>query len=149
MGRPIHKRFFGTSTTESDFRIRFKTNGTEYDGFIVAQKGDKKFKVSNGPGNVTATCLLVGKNDASLANGEMTIKGKLDNGTAGFVSKISGRKCTLVNAAGVVIATGPWGFGSSLTDGYIQLEEQAGMSATAIRGNATIVTGNVDLGSVS
>lgn len=144
MGRPINKRFFGTSATQGDIRVRFKTGGTEYNGYIVAQKGSKKFKVTDGGSN-TAVCTLAAKADASLANGDMTIKGKLDSTTVGYVSKIQGRRCVLVNTSGTTIGSGPWGFGSSLTDGFIQFEEQGGMAADALRGNATITTGNVDL----
>lgn len=144
MGRPINKRFFGSSSTEGDIRVRFKTGGTEYNGYIVSQRGSKKFRVTNG-GSVVAVCTLVAKADTTLADGEMTIKGKLDSTTVGFVSKIQGRRVVLANIAGSTIGSGPWAFGSSVTDGYIQFEEQGGMAATAVRGNATIVTGNVDL----
>jgi hypothetical protein len=143
MGRPVNKRFFGTSTTESDIRCRFKSAGTEYNGYIVKQKGSKKFVVTDGA--VTATCTLTNKADTTLANLEMTIKGRLDSTTVGYVTKLAGRKCVLSDVSGSTIGTGPWAFGSSVTDGFIQFEEQGGMAAAAIRGNATIVTGNVDL----
>lgn len=144
MGRPINKRFFGTSSTEGDIRVRFKTAGTEYNGYIIKQKGSKKFVVTDG-GAITATCTLTNKADASLDNGDMTIKGRIDAGTVGFVQKLEGRTCVLVNTSGTTVGSGPWAFGSSLTDGFIQFEEAGGMAAAAIRGNATIVTGNVDL----
>jgi len=148
MGRPINKRFFGTGATQGDIRCRFKSGGTEYDGYIVKQLGTKKFKVTDG--TVTATCILTNKNNASLANGDMTIRGKRDNGTNGYVSKISGRKCTLVDLAGLVIATGPWNFGVSTSDGFIQLEESGGMAANAFRGNIAATTGDTDFaGNVS
>lgn len=144
MGRPINKRFFGTSASEGDIRVRFKTGGTEYNGYIVRQKGSKKFVVTDGGSN-TATCTLTNKADASLDNGEMTIKGRIDAGTVGFVSKIDGRTCVLVNTSGTTIGSGPWAFGSSLADGFIQFEEQGGTATGTIRGNVTAVTGNVDL----
>lgn len=148
MGRPIAKRFFGTGATQGDLRCRFKASGTEYDGYVVKQLGSKKFRVTDG--TVTATCILTNKNNGSLANGDMTIRGKLDAGTNGFVIKISSRKCTLVNLAGTVIGTGPWNFGVSTTDGFIQLEESGGMAADAERGNVAVTTGSTDFaGNVS
>lgn len=143
MGRPIAKRFFGTGATQGDIRCRFKAAGTEYNGYVVKQRGSKKFTVTDG--TVTATCLLTNKADTTLANLEMTVKGRLDSTTVGFVSKIAGRKCTLVDTSGAVIGAGPWKFGSSLTDGFIQLEESGGMAADAERGNATVVGSSVDL----
>lgn len=142
MGRPVAKRFFGTGATQGDIRCRFKTGGTEYDGYIVKQRGSKKFLVSNG--SVEATCTLTNKNNTGLANGDMTIRGKLDSGTGGFVSKLSSRRCTLVDANAVVIASGPWNFAASTSDGFIQFEESGGMASTAERGNATVVSGNTD-----
>lgn len=143
MGRPIAKRFFGTSTTQADIRVHFKTGGTEYDGYIVSQRGSRRFKVTDG--SVTATCTLTNKNDLALSNGDMTIKAKLDSGTLGFVSKLSSRTCTLVDLAGVVIGKGPWNFAASTSDGFIQFEEQGGMASTAERGNATVVSGSTDI----
>ena len=143
MGRPIAKRFFSTSTTEADIRVRFKTGGTEYNGYIVSQRGSKRFKVTDG--SVTATCTLTNKNDAGLDNGDMTIKAFLDSGTRGFVSKLGSRTCTLVDLAGSVIGRGPWNFAASTSDGFSQFEEQGGMSATAERGNATVVSGSTDI----
>jgi len=147
MGRPINKRFFGSSTTEGDIRVRFRAtgNGIEYDGYILKQKGSKKFLVSAGNAAVTSICTLAAKVNGSLAVGDMTIRARLDSTTVGYVSKIEGRTCVLVNTSGTTIGSGPWSFASSLTDGFIQLEESQGMAATAIRGNATIVSGNVDL----
>lgn len=148
MGRPINKRFFGTGATQGDIRVRFKTAGTEADGYITRQKGSKRFLVTDG--TASAVCKLVVKQDGFLDNGEMTIKGKLDSGTSGFVSKIDGRTCVLVNAAGVFVAAGPWNFGVSTTDGFIQFEESGGMAAGAIRGNVAATTGNTDFtGNVS
>jgi len=144
MGRPIAKRFFGTGNTEGDIRCRFKSGNNEYDGYIIKQLGSKKFKVSNDANNVTAVCVLAAKNNTGLDSGDMTIRGRLDSGVQGYVSKISGRKCTLVNLEGQVLSTGPWNFASSASDNFIQLEESLGMAATAQRGNATVVSGSTD-----
>jgi hypothetical protein len=144
MGRPINKRFFGTSTDQGDIRVRFKASGTEYDGYIVKQKGSKKFVVTDG--TVTATCTLTNKNDLALSDNEMTIKATLDSGLLGFVTKLEGRSCVLSFASNnTTITSGPWGFASSTSDGYIQFEEAGGMAVDAIRGNATVVSGNVDI----
>jgi hypothetical protein len=67
MGRPINKRYFGTLggdgatvyvATGPNLPIRFKfTNGTVYEGYIVKQKGSRKFVCSDG--TRTLLCTLV------------------------------------------------------------------------------------------
>jgi hypothetical protein len=80
--------------------------------------------------------VLTNKADGSLAAGEMTIKVKADDGTLGYVTKISGRKLTAVDSNGAVLYSGPWNFSSSTSDTYIQVEES---------GNTSVFSGNVDI----
>ena len=47
MGRPIKKVNFGTFTGEIGFGVSTKKAGSAADGFIIKQRGGKKFKVNN------------------------------------------------------------------------------------------------------
>lgn len=134
MGRPINKRYFGYDNNDN-IRVRFHNGTASVDGAIQSQRGSKKFRCVDASGN-TATCILTNKADGSLAAGEMTIKVKADDGTLGFVTKMTGRILTAVDTAGVVLYTGPWNFSSSTTDTFIQVEES---------GNTSVFSGNVDI----
>jgi hypothetical protein len=91
MGRPINKRYLGTLSStdggtmpkgDSEFNIRVECdtgNGAVDDGFILAQKGTNKFKVSDG--TTVLDCRLVDKATASLVEGEMVAFGT--NGSTG------------------------------------------------------------------
>jgi len=134
MGRPINKRYFGNDSN-NNIRVRFHNGTASVDGAIQSQRSDKKFRCVDAAGT-TAVCLLVNKADGSLAAGEMTIKVKADDGTLGYVTKISGRKLTAVDSNGAVLYSGPWNFSSSTSDTYIQVEES---------GTDSTFTGNVDI----
>lgn len=138
MGRPINKRFFGANAN-NNIRVRFHNGSASVDGAIVSQRGSKEFKCIDASGN-TAVCKLVNKADGSLASGEMSIKAKADDGTLGYVIKISARKLTAVDSSGAVLYTGPWNFSTSTSDTFVQIEEAGTNSVFA--GNIDI-TGNV------
>ena len=138
MGRPINKRYFGFDANDN-IRVRFHNGTASVDGAIQSQRGSRKFRCVDAAGT-SATCFLVNKDNGALAAGEMSIKVKADDGTLGYVTKISGRKLTAVDTAGTVLYTGPWNFASSTSDGFIQIEE-AGTTST-FTGNVDI-TGNV------
>jgi hypothetical protein len=103
MGRPLNKRLFADATTGptaggNEIKVDFHNGSAVKEGFIVRQKGSKRFLCSEaGTADTTHLCTLVtGKLPAALAAGEMTISVKgSDNETYG-VSKISGRVATLV-----------------------------------------------------
>jgi hypothetical protein len=140
MGRPINKRHFGASTTDdNNIRVRFHNGTSSVDGYIVKQLGSKKFLCSTYSATpVRAVCKLTNDIDANLTVGQMTIKAKGDDGTTagavGYVSKITAKKMTVVNASGTVIFVGPWNFSTSTTDRAAQLEEA---------GNSTVTGTNV------
>lgn len=138
MGRPINKKYFGT-TAADNIRVRFHNGTDSVDGAVVSQRSSRRFKCVDASGN-TAVCKLVNKADGSLAAGEMTIKTKADDGTLGFVTKISAKKLTAVDTAGAVLYIGPWNFNTSTSDTFIQVEEAGTNSVFA--GNIDI-TGNV------
>jgi ribosomal protein L27 len=134
MGRPLNKRLFADATTGptasgNEIKVDFHNGSAVKEGFIVRQKGSKRFLCSEtGAADTTHLCTLVtGKLKGALAAGEMIISVKgSDNETYGL-SKISGRVATLVAPT----ATGSnaldntrqaWGFAAPST-GIAQIEE--------------------------
>ena len=126
MGRPINKRLF-TADANNNIRVRFHNGTSSVNGYIVKQLGSKRFKCQEVDASTTAICTLVNKADGSLADGEMSIKARGDDGatggSVGYVSKITARKMTVVDASGAVIFVGPWNFSASTTDSAAQVEE--------------------------
>lgn len=115
MGRPINKKYFGVNAN-NNLKVQFFNGTASVPGYIVSQKGSKKFLCSDATG-ATAICFLVDKAAGTLAAGEMTISVKLDNSTVVQVTKISGGTVT---AGGVKL---PWSFSTSTTDGAVEIEE--------------------------
>ena len=104
MGRPLNKRFFGDTAGAGDqVQVSADVDGNgAANGYIVAQKGSKRFKVTTAAG--TAVCGMV--TSAPAAAGEMRIT--LADSAAGtyFASKISGRTCTVEAGTGAQFSTG-------------------------------------------
>ena len=134
MGRPLNKRLFADATTGptasgNEIKVDFHDGTAVREGFIVRQRGSKRFLCSQaGTADTTHLCTLVtGKLPAALAAGEMTISMKgSDNETYG-VSKISGRVATLVAPSGtgsnsLTNTRQAWGFAAPST-GIAQVEE--------------------------
>jgi len=134
MGRPLNKRFFADATTGpgagDQIKVNFHDGAGVKEGFIVKQKGSKRFVCSEtGTLDTLHTCVLkTGVLPAALTAGEMSISFKMDDGETYTVSKIAGRKVTLVapSATGANAYNGksvPWNFSTSTTDGAAQVEE--------------------------
>jgi hypothetical protein len=139
MGRPLNKRLFakadvGPTVAGNEIQVHFFNDGDELEatfaeGFIVKQRGTRKFVVSStGTDDTTYDCVLVaGVEPQELTTGQMLIFVKADDDEVYTVSKITGHKATLVkNAVGNNIYDGksvPWNFSADLTDGYVQIEE--------------------------
>ena len=99
MGRPLNKRYFGEPTAGgNEIKVQFNDGTGSIPGYIVNQKGSKRFNCSNAGGTKTALCTLVDKDSADILEGEMTITVD-DGGTARQVTKISGRKVTMDNGS--------------------------------------------------
>ena len=130
MGRPLNKRLFGTPTAGgNEIKVNFHNGTAVKEGYIVKQKGSKKFVCEEigTAGEFTCT-LTTGKLPATLAAGEMAISFKMDDAETYTVSKIAGRKVTLVapSATGSNAYDGksvPWNFATSTSDGAAQAEE--------------------------
>ena len=131
MGRPINKKFFGADAGQNDIKVQFHNGTSSVPGYIVKQKGSKRFVVKAFGNATTYVCKLVDKASASLLEGEMTITVKFDNTTVDQVTKINGRTVT---AGGV---RRPWNFSTSTTDSAVQVEEAGS--------NVNVQTGSTNL----
>lgn len=117
MGRPLNKRYFGPPTVAgTEIKVQFHNGTASVNGWIVKQKGSKRFLCSDG--TVSKLCKLSTKASALLLAGEMSITVKTDATTVLQVTKISSKKVTLEN--GTVIA---WNWSNSTTDGKVEMEE--------------------------
>ena len=134
MGRPLNKRFFGAegvgpTAAGNEIKVNFHNGSGVVEGYIVKQKGSKRFVCEEIETAGTFTCTLkTGVLPAALSAGEMSISFKMDDGETYGVSKIAGRKVTLAapSATGSNAYDGksvPWNFDADLTDGAAQVEE--------------------------
>ena len=104
MGRPLNKRNLGdTGATGSQIQVSADVDGNgAANGYIEAQKGSKRFKVTTAAG--TAVCGIV--TAAAAAEGEVAITMTDSAGGTYFVSKISGRTCSMVANTGTQFSDG-------------------------------------------
>lgn len=116
MGRPIAKRHIGSPDAGNELKCRYHNGTAEVNGWIVAQKGTKRYKCYDG--STYATCKLVDKAQGSLAEGEMTVTVKDDGGTIRQVTKITGRRVMLDSGT-----TMPWTFTTDASDDRVEIEE--------------------------
>lgn len=118
MGRPVNKRYFGHNGG-NHIRARFKTGGSEYNGWIVKQTGSKRFKVTDGTHNLTG--YLVNKDNGSLSNGDIVINVLNDAGSYVQVTKLYNR--VAITEDNVKIK---WNFTASESDGAVQMIDDGG-----------------------
>jgi hypothetical protein len=126
MGRPLSKQQLFGANDNNNIKVQFHNGTASVKGYIVEQTGSKRFVCEDVNGN-TATCYLVDKASADLAEGEMSITFKYDDGTVQQATKISRHKATF-NYDGSVQSM-PWSFDTSTSDGYWQIEEAGGSTA--------------------
>ena len=129
MGRPLNKRFFGKegvgpTASGNEIKVNFHNGSAVKEGYIVKQKGSKRFVVEEiGTGGTFTCTLATGKLPAALASGEMSISVQgADSETYG-VSKIAGRKVTLAK---------PSATGSNALDGTSLQYALTGAAASGI-----------------
>ena len=134
MGRPLNKRLFGKAgvgptASGNEIKVNFHNGSAVKEGYIVKQKGSKKFVCEEIETAGEFTCVLkTGILPAALSAGEMAISFKMDDSETYGVSKISGKKATLVkpSATGSNAYDGlsvPWNFSTSTSDGAAEVEE--------------------------
>jgi selenocysteine-specific translation elongation factor len=134
MGRPLNKRNFSANANDN-IKVQFNNGSASVPGYIVKQKGSKKFVVKAYNSATEFTCQLVDKASAALLAGEMSITVKLDDTTVEQVTKISAHRIT---AAGVSY---PWNYSTSTSDGAAQIEE-AGTSTANVAAGSTNLEGD-------
>ena len=90
MGRPLNKHKVGLGTGKLKLRVKIGAR-SETDGFIVRQKGSKKFIVAEVADSTKyGVCTLV-KNTGSLGNNECSLLCVTDDSTSFYASKITNR----------------------------------------------------------
>jgi len=125
MGRPVNKRYFG-SGAGNQIKVRAKIgSNAEGDGFIVAQKGSNRFKVTVGAN--TGICTLVNKNTGSLSANEMIINVATDASTWQQVTRLYNRTAQVEGGQKVT-----WNFATSTSDGAVQVADVEGSNAKTI-----------------
>tara|TARA_B100000902_G_scaffold359529_1_gene375366 strand:- start:4102 stop:4551 length:450 start_codon:yes stop_codon:yes gene_type:complete len=131
MGRPINKRFFGVPTAGgNEIKVDFHNGSSVTEGYIVKQLGAKKFRVAaiGTPGTTYDRFLTTGKLASALTGTEMAITVKGDDAETYQISKISGRKATIISpdGTGSNALTGTsiaWNFSTANNDSKVQVEE--------------------------
>ena len=134
MGRPLNKRLFtdaatGATAGANEIKVNFHNGSAVVEGTIIRQKGSKKFVCAEtGAADTEVTCTLTtGKLPAALSAGEMSISVQgVDSETYG-VSKIAGRKMTVVapSSTGSNVLDGTsiaWSFATAAA-GLVKVEE--------------------------
>ena len=134
MGRPLNKRLFttaagGATAGANEIKVNFHNGSSVVEGTIVRQKGSKKFIVAEtGAADTEVTCTLTtGKLPSTLSAGEMSISVQGNDNETYNVSKITGRKVTVVapSATGSNALDGQslaWDFAAA-SSGKVKIEE--------------------------
>jgi len=89
MGRPVNKRWFGTTGTGTgtglftgnNIPIRFKLGGVVYEGYILKQVGSSRYKVSTDDGTTAVGRATLTNALTPASNGDASLVG-LYNGQA-------------------------------------------------------------------
>jgi hypothetical protein len=124
MGRPVNKKYFG-SGSGNQIKVRFKTGGTEYDGYVVSQRGTNKFKVSDGTRTIIGR--LVNKSTGALSNGELIINVLTDAGVFVQATKLYNRVAIVEGNQKI-----KWNFAASQSDGAVRVADVEGSNQLTI-----------------
>ena len=135
MGRPLNKRNFttaaaGATAGKNEIKVSFHNGTSVVEGTIIKQKGSKKFVVAEtGAADTEFTCTLkTGVLPAALTAGQMSIMVLGNDAETYTVSKITGRKVTVVapSATGSNALDGTslaYQMGSAASAGVVRMEE--------------------------
>ena len=97
MGRPIDKYFLGpTGGSPSTIPVRGQVDSTDFEGYIISQKGSKTFRISNDGGTKVGEATLVNK-ITGHDEGECSIVGIVSGGDAVAIQKITAHKAVGYN----------------------------------------------------
>jgi hypothetical protein len=99
MGRPLNKRWFGTTGTGTgtglytgnNVPIRFKLGGTVYEGYILKQVGSSRYKVSTDDGTTAVGRATLTNAVTPASNGDASLVG-LYNGQATPIRRLYNRR---------------------------------------------------------
>jgi hypothetical protein len=120
MGRPLNKRNFGFGEgNQIKVRAKIGTNA-EGDGYIVKQKGSKRYIVTVGANS--GICKLVNKTSGTLLANEMIVNAINDAGALVQATKLYNR----VAIVGAQNTKKRWTYDADLSDGAIQLLDVEG-----------------------
>lgn len=98
MGRPLNKRWFGTTGTGTgtglftgnNIPIRFKLGGVVYEGYILKQVGSSRYKVSTDDGTTAVGRAVLTNALTPASNGDAALVG-LYNGQATPIRRLYNR----------------------------------------------------------
>jgi hypothetical protein len=98
MGRPLNKRWFGTTGTGTgtglftgnNIPIRFKLGGVVYEGYILKQVGSSRYKVSTDDGTTAVGRAVLTNTLTPASNGDAALVG-LYNGQAVPIRRLYNR----------------------------------------------------------
>ncbi len=101
MGRPLNKRYFGTTASGGDqsneenlsVSVKVGANSATDLGIILSQRSETKFRVddaADGTGN-EGVCTLVNKATGSLGDDEMSLQGFVVGGKSVYIRKVHNR----------------------------------------------------------
>lgn len=107
MGRPVNKRWFGTTGTGTgtgrftgnNLPIRFKLGGTVYEGYITKQTGSRRYKVSTDDGSTATGTVYLTNATTPASNGDGALIGINSSGQAVALKKLTNRVATDYNGA--------------------------------------------------
>lgn len=101
MGRPLNKRFFGTTASGGDesneenltVSVKVGSNTATELGIILSQRSETKFKVDDNPAGTgnEGICTLVNKATGDLGDNEMSLQGFVDGASAKYIRKVQNR----------------------------------------------------------
>ena len=96
MGRPINKRWFGTTGTGTgtglftgnNLPIRFKLGGSVYEGYITKQTGSSRYKVSTDDGTTATGTVYLKSAILPATNGDAALVGILTTAGGGVTTVV-------------------------------------------------------------
>ena len=102
MGRPLNKRFFGTTASGGDesneqnlnVSVKVGANTATDLGIVLSQRSETSFKVNDNPAGTgnSGICALVNKSTPALAANEMSLQGYVAGQGAVYIRKVMNRR---------------------------------------------------------
>jgi len=120
MGRPLSRQQFFGANTNHNIKVHFYNGTAGVQGYIVKQKGSKRFLCEDEHG-VQRLCHLVDKVRADLLPNEMNITFIFDDNTKAHAVKIARHLITIMYNG--MYRSMPWTFVESSSDGRWQVDE--------------------------